>query len=86
MTSDDLLGDKGRNFQSLLIMGGGVIGVEFASMQCQQLIENGVKGLHFFTLNTSTAVSKIFLKFTFLSIVKGGKAGKSKSQKQECFR
>lgn len=35
------------------------VGVEFASNQCQQLIENGVEGLHFFTLNTSKSVSKI---------------------------
>lgn len=35
------------------------IGIEFASQQCQQLIEYGVPGLHFFTLNTSESVSKI---------------------------
>lgn len=35
------------------------IGIEFASHQCKQLIENEVKGLHFYTLNTSTSVSPI---------------------------
>lgn len=35
------------------------IGIEFASSQCQQLIEGGVNGLHFYTLNTSSAVSQI---------------------------
>lgn len=35
------------------------IGIEFAINQCQQLIDNEVAGLHFFTLNTSTSVSKI---------------------------
>ena len=35
------------------------IGIDFASEQCQALIESGVKGLHFYTLNTSSSVSKI---------------------------
>lgn len=35
------------------------IGIEFASSQCQQLIDAEVAGLHFFTLNTSSSVSKI---------------------------
>lgn len=35
------------------------IGIEFASSQCQQLIELEVPGLHFYTLNTSSSVSKI---------------------------
>lgn len=35
------------------------LGIEFASNQCQQLIDAGVFGLHFFTLNTSSSVSKI---------------------------
>lgn len=35
------------------------IGIEFASQQCQQLIDGGVKGLHFYTLNTSSSVGPI---------------------------
>jgi len=35
------------------------IGVEFSSYQCQELIKNGVTGLHFYTLNTSSSVSQI---------------------------
>lgn len=35
------------------------IGVDFASYQCQQLINAEVAGLHFFTLNTSYSVSQI---------------------------
>lgn len=34
-------------------------GIEFASLQCKELIENGVKGLHFYTLNKSYAVGEI---------------------------
>lgn len=35
------------------------IGIEFASEQGRQLMDGGVKGLHFYTLNTSNAVSQI---------------------------
>lgn len=35
------------------------IGTEFATEQCQNLIENGVTSLHFFTLNYSDQTSKI---------------------------
>ena len=35
------------------------IGIEFASYQCRQLIDSGIEGLHFYTLNTSHSVSKI---------------------------
>ena len=34
-------------------------GIEYAGIQCKKLIENGVKGLHFYTLNKSYAVSEI---------------------------
>ena len=35
------------------------VGIEFASYQCQQLIDAKIAGLHFFTLNTSSSVSPI---------------------------
>lgn len=35
------------------------LGIEFASAQCQKLIESGIEGLHFYTLNTSGSVGKI---------------------------
>lgn len=41
------------------------VGIEFASSQCQELINFGVKGLHFFTLNTSISVSKILDNLSF---------------------
>lgn len=34
-------------------------GIEYASNQCKDLIENNVKGLHFYTLNKSCAVNEI---------------------------
>lgn len=45
------------------------IGIEFASIQCQQLIDSEICGLHFFTLNTSNAVGQI-LDNLKLNIVK----------------
>ena len=35
------------------------LGIDFASYQCRQLIDAGVKGLHFYTLNKSDAVCEI---------------------------
>lgn len=35
------------------------VGIEFASQQCQQLIDAEIEGLHFFTLNKSGSVSAI---------------------------
>ena len=34
-------------------------GVEYATCQCQQLLESGVAGLHFYTLNKSFSVNEI---------------------------
>ena len=35
------------------------VGIEFASSQCQQLIDAQIEGLHFFTLNTSSSLCQI---------------------------
>jgi len=35
------------------------VGIEFASIQCRQLVDAEIAGLHFYTLNTSSSVAPI---------------------------
>ena len=45
------------------------IGIEFASVQCQQLIESEVSGLHFYTLNKSSAVSGVLDNLSIAQVI-----------------
>jgi methylenetetrahydrofolate reductase (NADPH) len=38
------------------------VGIEWATMQCRELLEHGVPGVHFYTLNRSRATRAIFEK------------------------
>ncbi len=38
------------------------VGVRWATLQCRELLERGVPGIHFYTLNKSTATRAIFRK------------------------
>ncbi len=49
------------------------LGVLHATEQCQDLIENGVGGLHFYTLNRSTATRAIFQQIKSRLEVKAGR-------------
>jgi methylenetetrahydrofolate reductase (NADPH) len=37
------------------------VGIQWATQQCEDLLENHVRGIHFYTLNKSTATREIFL-------------------------
>lgn len=45
------------------------IGIEFASNQCQDLMKNGVSGLHFYTLNKAYSTSKILDNISISSVL-----------------
>ncbi|MHC4996935.1 MAG: methylenetetrahydrofolate reductase, partial [Planctomycetota bacterium] len=36
------------------------VGIDWATQQCHDLIENGVRGIHFYTLNRSSATIEIY--------------------------
>ena len=36
------------------------LGVEWATLQCRQLLEQGAPGIHFYTLNRSPATRRVF--------------------------
>jgi len=38
------------------------VGVEWATLQCRELLDRGVPGIHFYTLNRSAATRDIFQK------------------------
>lgn len=40
------------------------LGIEYATTQCQELLDNKIEGLHFFTLNKSDSVQKILDNIT----------------------
>ena len=36
------------------------VGVEWATLQCQELLNQGVQGIHFYTMNKSPATRHVF--------------------------
>jgi len=45
------------------------VGLDFATAQCQQLIDAEVSGLHFYTLNKSSAVGKVLDDLSIVKVV-----------------
>jgi methylenetetrahydrofolate reductase (NADPH) len=40
------------------------VGIEWATMQCQELLDEGVAGIHFYTLNKSPATRRVYQRLT----------------------
>lgn len=45
------------------------IGIDFATEQCQDLIDNKIKGIHFYTLNKSYSTSKILDNLNYATYI-----------------
>lgn len=45
------------------------VGIDFATEQCQELIENKIHGIHFYTLNKSYSTSKILDNLNYVTCI-----------------